>query len=200
MPINKQNETHICDPSYAHQFDTYRLSQALKEAIEKYDKTTADYQAAQRVQQAARSVLRRTLSEDEITQWKTTVMLTLKVLTTPKTQKIIKNMSHSAQDNTQPNPNYLTAIRLLKENAEQNALGKPHYWKRWMGALTFLVGVIIMGLSIGGIPFTGGASLIGCYVAGGLLSVGGAACFYYHRQKSLSKQATNLAKTLMTPP
>ncbi len=162
----------------AAQLDPRALLQKLEQAIEKFDqnKTSPMYKAADFVQKEAKNLSHK-LPESDLKKWKMSVVLALNVLETPK-----------------DSPEYPDAVRLLKANADHRAIGKSDGWKRFKAALAMLAGTAIIGLSIAGIPFTGGASLAGFYVAGSLLTVGGAAFFYHNRQKSLAKETATLAR------
>lgn len=191
----------------ADQLGPSALLQRLEQAMAKHDKTSPMYKAAQLVRDEAEN-LSYVMPEGNLKKWKMSVVLALDVLETPKTHDVERSVSPNfehggtggAVDTTkvqlraEVNPEYLKAVRLLKSNVDHRAIGKSDGWKKLKGALAMLAGAAIIGLSIAGTPFTGGASLTGFYVAGSLLSVGGAAFFYHNRQKSLAKESANLAK------
>lgn len=163
----------------ADQLDCDTLLRQLDQEIKNSDDTNSMHQAAINVYQKAES-LAYVMPESDKKKWKMSVVLAINVLSTAKMKE------HPEK--------HQKAIRLLMANANDRAIGKANGWKQFKGALTMLAGAAIITLSIAGIPFTGGASLIGFYVAGGLLSTAGAAFFYRNRQKSLSKESSILAR------
>jgi hypothetical protein len=91
------------------------------------------------------------------------------------------------------------AVRLLQTHATQSAIGKENYGRKFIGALLMLTGAMIVSLSVAGIPFTGGASIVGLYVAGGLIAAGGFGFYHCSKRTSLSEQFSNLLKEESSP-
>lgn len=91
-------------------------------------------------------------------------------------------------------PKNIDRVLALKANANNNALGKPSIWKKFLGALSILVGVALCGVGIANTLETGGLSLASLPLGGSLISAGGAALFYSGRQKSLAKRLDDLAE------
>lgn len=90
-------------------------------------------------------------------------------------------------------PKNIDRVLALKANANNNALGKPSIWKKFLGALSILVGVALCGVGVVNTLNTGGLSLASLPLGGSLISAGGAALFYNGRQKSLAKDLDKLA-------
>ncbi len=94
--------------------------------------------------------------------------------------------------NDRLNPQHIIDLKL---NAEKYAIGSPNLGKKYVGALLALVGVVMLCLSVAGIPFSGGSSAAGIGIGGGLLAAGGAGLFYNGTQRKLAKKLSNLAET-----
>ncbi|HVY53333.1 MAG TPA: hypothetical protein VHA13_02320, partial [Gammaproteobacteria bacterium] len=92
------------------------------------------------------------------------------------------------------NPKDADAVLKLKKHADNSAYAHSSFWKKLVGALSMLAGAAIIGLSIAGIPFTGGLSATGMYIGGSLLAAGGAALFYAGCQKKLFRSLISLAE------
>ncbi len=141
--------------------------------------------AAKRVYDRA-EFLAQNLPEQDLKKWKMSVILAYHLLITPRTTVDTESKSQSER----PNPEYATAARLLKANAKRSAIGKSEGWKQFSDALVVLAGAALIGMGEAIAP--GSGEVVLC-VAGSLAAVAGAAFFYHHRQKSLSKDVENLA-------
>jgi uncharacterized protein (TIGR02452 family) len=91
-------------------------------------------------------------------------------------------------------PKNQEAIKALKTHALEVANGKPDQWNQLGCALMMLAGIAIVALSVAGIPFSGGTSLAGMYIASTLIAAGGAYGFFRNSQpQGLSKKLFDLA-------
>lgn len=125
------------------------------------------------------------------------IILDSKNISTSEKQLISKalvNATYFIQNPLDPK-----AIQKLQEDAAA-VKGVPKRCKKLLGALALLAGAAIIGLSIAGIPFTGGASLIAAYTVGSILTLSGLALFADGRAKSLSKNLSALAEVAIDKP
>ncbi len=164
---------------------------ALKDIVEKQEKiagqqtaalsltrlaTAIENQPNQQLQQAGAAVAQKAqalllsprLSKADISNLQTSVTLATHVL---KTATNTTAHQHS--------------IRLLEKNVGSYPVRKSSAWQEFVSVLAMLVGAALFGLSVAGIPFTGGASVgLGC-VGVGLFLGGSVGLFYHNRSKSL---------------
>lgn len=98
------------------------------------------------------------------------------------------------------NPLNTDKVKALQDNATNEAIGKSSCGKKFIGALLFLVGTAIIGLSLAGIPYSGGSSLTMMNISASLLTAGGAILFYHGTKRKLAKALSNLSEAALKTP
>ncbi len=148
------------------------LLQQLENAKAKFPEASATRKAADKIAQEGIKLLTKLMRSHDFKKWKMSMGLAIAVLN---------------------HPDNLDTIRMLQANGQYRATGAADNWSRFKAALVTLTGTLILGLAAAGIPFTGGASLIACYAAGGLLTGTGATFFYRNTERGLASSLTQMA-------
>ena len=182
----------------AGQLTPGELLQRLDQEIAKHPSDSTIYQAAEYFRNTAEN-LSKDLSGQDLRHWKMSVVLVLNFLQTCK-EDTLNTIGPLQEEQLRA---YVTARDLLSTYAKTPRMtGQSDAWKKFTAALVILAGIALAGLSIAGVPFTAGTSLvIGCYAASCALTlVGSLSLFHLNRRRSLAEESDGLVNTVTSLP